>query len=453
MELHERLNTARAEGHLPTERDPFAELKSRVHFTVIGDLGPQLYNVNVDPEDLRERVLADVRDQLAQETGVSRDDRARIALEITDDILGHGPLERLLADDSVTEIMVNGPHDIWVERQGRLQETSVQFNDEWHLRRIINKMVAQVGRRIDETSPMVDARLPDGSRVNAVIPPLSLTGPLVTIRKFSRRRLTLDDMVKLGTLSQETVEFLDRCIRAQLNMLISGGTGSGKTTLLNALSTAIPDEERIVTIEDAAELRLNQRHVLRLESRPKDLAGENEIPIRQLVRNSLRMRPDRIIVGEVRGAEALDMLQAMNTGHDGSLSTIHSNTPRDALSRIETMVLMAGYDLPVRAIRQQVSSALDAIVHLERLEDGSRRVTSITEVQRMESDVITMQELFKFEIKEITADGTIIGGLNSTGLRPASLGKFEKRGIAMPLGLTQVQDSRSNPLNATLRSS
>src|SRR5215469_3347552 len=248
MELHQRLTTARTAGSA-TERDPFAELKNRIHFAVIGDLGPQLYNVSMDPDDLRDRVLADVRDQLAQETGISRDDRQRIALEITDDILGHGPLERLLADESVTEIMVNGPHEIWIERGGRLSPSDVQFNDEWHLRRIINKMVAQVGRRIDESSPMVDARLPDGSRVNAVIPPLSLSGPLITIRKFSRRRLTLDDMIKLGTLSQETVEFLQRCIQAQLNMLISGGTGSGKTTLLNALSTAIPNEERIVTIE------------------------------------------------------------------------------------------------------------------------------------------------------------------------------------------------------------
>ena len=336
--------------------------------------------------------------------------------------------------------MVNGPHEIWIERGGRLYPSDVQFNDEWHLRRIINKMVAQVGRRIDETSPMVDARLPDGSRVNAVIPPLSLGGPLITIRKFSRSRLTLDDMIKLGTLNQETVEFLQRCIRAQLNLLISGGTGSGKTTLLNALSTAIPNEERIVTIEDAAELRLNQTHVLRLESRPRDLGGENEVPIRDLVRNSLRMRPDRIIVGEVRGAEALDMLQAMNTGHDGSLSTIHANSPRDALARVETMVLMAGYDLPVHAIREQTSSALDGIIHLERLEDGSRRVTSITEVQRMESDVITLQELFKFRIDEVTRDGTIVGGLHPTGLRPTFLQKFEKRGIALPLGLFQANE-------------
>ncbi len=437
MDLRERLNTSKL---VAPDQDPFAEVKSRVHFTVIGDLGPQIYNVNMDPDDLRERVLADVRDQLAQETGISRDDRARIALEIADDILGHGPLERLLADDSVTEIMVNGPHEIWIERGGRLYPSDVQFNDEWHLRRIINKMVAQVGRRIDETSPMVDARLPDGSRVNAVIPPLSLGGPLITIRKFSRSRLTLDDMIKLGTLNQEAVEFLQRCIRAQLNVLISGGTGSGKTTLLNALSTAIPNEERIVTIEDAAELRLNQTHVLRLESRPRDLGGENEVPIRDLVRNSLRMRPDRIIVGEVRGAEALDMLQSMNTGHDGSLSTIHANSPRDALARVETMVLMAGYDLPVQAIREQTSSALDCIIHLERLEDGSRRVTSITEVQRMESEVITLQELFKFRIDEVTRDGAMIGGLHPTGLRPTFLQKFEKRGVALPLGLFQANE-------------
>jgi pilus assembly protein CpaF len=330
--------------------------------------------------------------------------------------------------------MVNGPFDVWVERQGRLYETTVRFNDESHLRRIINKIVAQVGRRIDESSPLVDARLPDGSRVNAIIPPLSLSGPIVTIRKFSKKRLDLGDMIKLTTLSTETVEFLERCIVAELNMLISGGTGSGKTTLLNALSTAIPDSNRIVTIEDAAELRLNQRHVLRLEARPKNIEGEGEIPIRELVRNSLRMRPDRIIVGEVRGPEALDMLQAMNTGHEGSLSTVHANSPRDALSRIETMVLMAGYELPVRAIRHQVSSALDMIVHLERLEDGSRRVTSVTEVQRMESDVITLQELYKFKVERVSEE-RVIGELQSTGLRPAFVHKFEKRGISLPTGL------------------
>src|SRR5213078_2887760 len=424
----------------PGRDDPFAELKNRVHMAVIGDLGPQLFNVSMDPLALRDRVLVDIRRHLSDEQGISRDDRERLASAIADDALGHGPLERLLADDSISEIMVNGPYDIWIERHGRLFDTNVRFDDESHMRRIINKIVAEVGRRVDESSPMVDARLPDGSRVNIIIPPLSLSGPLITIRKFSKKRLTLDEMIKIGTLSSEAVDYLQRCVHAELNILISGGTGSGKTTLLNALSTAIPDSERIVTIEDAAELKLNQRHVLRLESRPKNIEGQGEIPIRDLVRNSLRMRPDRIIVGEVRGAEALDMLQAMNTGHDGSLSTIHANSPRDALARVETMVLMAGYDLPVRAIREQVSSALDGIVHLERLEDGSRRVTSITEVQGMESDVVTLQELFKFQVDEVTRDGAIVGALRPTGLRPTFIDKFEKRGISLPLGLFQAQE-------------
>jgi len=420
MELHERLSTAppvtATLGH-----DPFSDLKNDIHMAVIGDLGPQLFNVEMDPNGLRERVTTDIRTRLAAETRLSRDDRERLTSE--------------LADDSITEIMVNGPFDVWVERQGRLFETTVRFTDESHLRRIINKMVAQIGRRIDESSPMVDARLPDGSRVNAVIPPLSLSGPLVTIRKFSKRRLDLNDLVRLGTLNTETIEFLQRCILSELNILISGGTGSGKTTLLNALSTSIPDSDRIVTIEDAAELRLNQRHVLRLEARPKNIEGEGEIPIRELVRNSLRMRPDRIIVGEVRGSEALDMLQAMNTGHDGSLCTVHANTPRDALSRIETMVLMAGYDLPVKAIRQQVASALDMIVHLERLEDGSRRVTAITEVQRMESDVITLQDIFEFKVSQVTSERVVIGNLNPTGLRPTFMYKFEKHGVTLPISL------------------
>ena len=434
MELHERLSTARpvvpAGG-----RDPFSEVKNRIHFAVIGDLGPQLFASTIDPFALRDRVTAEIQTRLADEAGISRDDRERLTSEISDDILGHGPLERLLADDSVSEIMVNGPSEIWVERQGRLYETTVRFNDDSHLRRIINKMVAQVGRRIDESSPMVDARLPDGSRVNAVIPPLSLSGPLVTIRKFSNKRLDLTELIRLGTLSSETVDFLQRCILAELNILISGGTGTGKTTLLNALSQAISDAERIVTIEDAAELQLKQNHVLRLEARPKNIEGSGEITIRQLVRNSLRMRPDRIIVGEVRGAEALDMLQAMNTGHDGSLTTVHANAPCDVLARIEMMVLMAGYYLPVRAIRQQVASALDLIIHLERLEDGTRRVTAITEVQRMESDVITLQDIFEFKVERVTPERVVIGDLGATGLRPTFLHKFEKHGISLPVDL------------------
>jgi pilus assembly protein CpaF len=437
MELHERLSTSRhrvaGDG-----RDPFSDLKNRIHLALIGDLGPQLFSMGADAGVIRTRVEDEIKDHLERESGLSREDRERLLAEIADDVLGYGPLERLLGDDSVSETMVNGPHDIWVERQGRLYETTLTFTDDSHLRRIINKMVAQVGRRIDESSPMVDARLPDGSRVNAIIAPLSLSGPLLTIRKFAQKRLDLDELVRIGSLTRETVDFLRHCVEAELNVLISGGTGSGKTTLLNALSGAVPNSNRIVTIEDAAELQLAQQHVLRLEARPKNIEGEGEIAIRDLVRNSLRMRPDRIIVGEVRGAEALDMLQAMNTGHEGSLCTVHANSPRDALSRIETMVLMAGFELPLRAIRQQVASALDLIVHLERLEDGSRRVTSITEVQRMESDVITLQEVYCFKIEQVLPDRTVIGSLQPTGLRPGFVYKFEKHGLELPQSLFDI---------------
>jgi pilus assembly protein CpaF len=363
----------------------------------------------------------------------------RIVKELADDILGHGPLERLLDDDTVSEIMVNGAHDVWVERDGRLHRTPVRFTDESHLRRIISKMVAQVGRRIDEASPMVDARLPDGSRINATIPPLSLSGALLTIRKFSKQRLDMDALIKRGTLTAETRDLLERCVLARLNILISGGTGSGKTTMLNALSAAIPDDERIMTIEDAAELQLVQRHVLRLESRPKNIEGEGEITIRDLVRNSLRMRPDRIVVGEVRGAEALDMLQAMNTGHDGSLSTVHANTPRDALARLETMVLMTGYDLPLRAIREQIAAALDLVIQVERMNDGGRRIVAITEVQRMESEVITLQDLYSFRIDAVTDNRHtrhVVGSLVGSGLRPTFVEKFERRGVELPAGFT-----------------
>jgi pilus assembly protein CpaF len=436
VDLHERLAPTRPASTVQAETtDPFAELKNSIHVLVISDLGVQLFNVDIDPATLRARVIADIRRHLAQETGLSRPERDQITSDLADDILGHGPLERLLADDSVSEIMVNGPFDVWIEREGKLSPTNIKFQDDSHLRRILNKIVAQVGRRVDESSAMVDARLPDGSRINAIIPPLSLSGPLVTIRKFSRNRLGFQDMIRLGTLTAEANEFLQRCVEARLNILVSGGTGSGKTTMLNVLSSAIPDSDRIVTIEDSAELRLDQRHTLRLESRPPNIEGEGEVAIRDLVRNSLRMRPDRIIVGEVRGAEALDMLQAMNTGHEGSLSTVHANSARDALARIETMVMMAGFDLPLRAVRQQISSALDLVVHIERMTDGGRRVTSIAEVQRMEVDVITMQELFAYKIEQITDERVIVGGLHPTGLRPTFLGKFEKRGVALSAGL------------------
>jgi pilus assembly protein CpaF len=437
MELHERLSSnlgASVEASGANGRDPFAEIKNRIHLALVSELGPRLFDV-ADAGSVRARVETEIRDQLAQESGLSRDDRLRLAGEIADDIFGYGPLERLLGDPSISEVMVNGAGEIWIERNGRLSQTSLRFADESHLRRIITKMVGQIGRRIDESSPMVDARLPDGSRVNAIIPPLSLSGALLTIRKFARNRFDLGELIQIGTVSAPAADFLRRCIEADLNMLVSGGTGTGKTTMLNALSAAIPDRDRIVTIEDAAELQLAQRHVLRLEARPKNIEGEGEITIRDLVRNALRMRPDRIIVGEVRGAEALDMLQAMNTGHEGSLSTIHANSPRDALSRLETMVLMAGYDLPLRAIRQHVSSALDLIVQIDRLDDGSRRLTGISEVQRMEGEMITLQNLFEFKIDRIDADRKIVGRLEPTGLRPSFLGKFEQHGIELPLDL------------------
>jgi pilus assembly protein CpaF len=434
MELHERISHNGGE-----EPDlfavPFSEIKNRIHLELIEELGRRLFNADIDQRALRERVQSEVAERLALEPGISRDDRERLVTELTDDVLGHGPLERLLGDETVTEIMVNGPYDIWVERAGRLHKTPVRFTDEHHLRRIISKMVAQVGRRIDESSPMVDARLPDGSRINATVPPLSLSGSLLTIRKFSTKRMGVDALIEKESLTHETADFLQRCVEARINILISGGTGSGKTTMLNALSASLPDNERIITIEDAAELQLAQRHVLRLESRPKNIEGEGEISIRDLVRNSLRMRPDRIVVGEVRGPEALDMLQAMNTGHDGSLSTLHANSPRDALARLETMVLMTGYDLPVRAIREQIVAAIDLLIHIERMHDGTRRVVAITEVQRMESDVVTLQDLWTFELDGVARTRHVVGALKHTGLRPTFLDKFDRRGVGLPPGL------------------
>jgi pilus assembly protein CpaF len=452
MELHDRIAATAPLAARQNVPDALAEVKDRIHGALIAELGPQLFNSDVDPHAMRALVRREIGERLSQERGISVVDRDLMIDEITNDTLGHGPLERLLADESVTEIMVNGPSDVWIERRGRLYETTVKFSDDAHLRRIINRIVSEIGRRVDESSPMVDARLPDGSRVNAIIPPLSLSGPLVTIRKFMKERLDLDDLLRLGTLTAEAVEFLDASLRAELNILISGGTGSGKTTLLNAMSTRIPDDERIVTIEDAAELRLNQRHVLRLESRPPNIEGEGQVAIRDLVRNSLRMRPDRIIVGEVRGAEALDMLQAMNTGHDGSLCTVHANTSRDALARVETMVLMSGYDLPVHAIRQQVASALDLIVHIERTPDGSRKVTQITEVQRMEGDVITMQDLFSYEVDGMAGVRGVVGGLRPTGLRPTFLAKLARKGVPLPAALkSQDQSSLVAPIATAAR--
>src|SRR5919198_1545267 len=374
--------------------DPYAELKTRVHHACIAKLGPELFAAETTG-DLSERVLRVVTEQLALDrTPLTRDERRQLVREITDDILGYGPLEPFLRDDSITEIMVNGADSIYIERAGKIELTKTAFVDDAHLLRIIDKIVSQVGRRVDEASPMVDARLPDGSRVNAIIPPLSLRGPTLTIRKFSRDPYTMDDLISFGTLSSKAAHFLAACVRGKLNILISGGTGSGKTTTLNAMSAFVPNDERIVTIEDAAELQLQQEHVITLEARPPNIEGQGEVRIRELVRNALRMRPDRIIVGEVRGPETLDMLQAMNTGHEGSLTTIHANSPRDALSRLETLVMTAGVELPHRAIREQIASAFDLLVQISRLVDGSRRVTHITEVLRMESDVITLQDIF-----------------------------------------------------------
>src|SRR5436305_2963753 len=391
--LAERLQVDR--GALPTRaRDPHAELKTKIHRTCILRLGAAFVNLEGSRE-LGERVRAIVREQLtAEEAPLSPSERSQLEQQIADDILGYGPLEPFLNDPSVTEIMVNAYDQVFIERAGMLEESDGSFLDDAHLLRIIDRIVSQVGRRIDESSPMVDARLPDGSRVNAIIPPLALRGPSLTIRKFAREALSLADLSGLGTITEQSAQFIAECGRGKLNILISGGTGLGKPTLLNAVSASIPEGERIVTVEDAAELRLQQRHVVSLESRPPNVEGEGEVRIRDLVRNALRMRPDRIIVGEVRGGEALDMLQAMNTGHDGSLTTVHANSARDALHRLEMLVLMAGVELPVKAIREQVAGGFDLLVHISRLVDGSRRIVQITEIAGMEGDVITLQDVF-----------------------------------------------------------
>ena len=412
-------------------RDPHAELKTKIHRACIARLGAAFLNFD-GSEDLTARVRALVTEQLAAEdTPFSPSERARLERQIADDILGYGPLEPFLHDPSVTEIMVNGYDQLYIERAGKIEETEAAFLDDAHLLRIIDRIVSQVGRRIDEASPMVDARLPDGSRVNAIIPPLALRGPSLTIRKFSANALSLDDLIGLGTLTRDAADFLAQCVRGKLNILISGGTGTGKTTLLNAVSAYVPPAERVVTVEDAAELRLLQRHVVSLESRPPNIEGEGEVRIRDLVRNALRMRPDRIIVGEVRGAETLDMLQAMNTGHDGSLTTVHANSARDALHRLEMLVLMAGVELPVKAVREQIAGGFDLLVHISRLVDGSRRITQITEIAGMEGDVVTLQDLFVARAPEMTGTwgAPLLEPLESTHLRPGFLQKLKANGV------------------------
>ncbi len=421
---------AQAPGVNSARENSFYELKRKVQAALIAELDPKM---DLSQTQQVRRTIEELFGRILDQQGVvlNRQDRVKLFEAVAAEILGFGPIEPLLNDDSISEVMVNGPHQVWVEQHGRLYRTDIRFRDDEHVMRVIDRIISPLGRRCDESQPYVDARLPDGSRVNAVIPPISLVGPVITIRKFSKKPLEPDDLVRFGSVTAPMLEFLHACVAVRLNIIVSGGTGSGKTTLLNVLSRYIPADERIVTIEDAAELQLKQDHVISLESRPANIEGKGRIAIRDLVANSLRMRPDRIIVGECRSGEALDMLQAMNTGHDGSMTSLHSNSPRDTLSRLETMCLMAGMDLPLRAIREQVASALHLVVHQERLKDGSRKITSITEVMRMEGDVISMQDLFVYEQMGIE-NGKVVGRLRPTGIRPSFTEKFEMAGIHLP---------------------
>ena len=422
-----RTNPARPATGRPDSNERARTIRDRVQRRLLSELSPSVLTDNV--AEVRRALERIFNETMAEEDiPLSRTERSELFDQIVSAILGFGPLELLLRDESVTEVLVNGPNQVYVERNGKLEESEIRFRDVDDLIRIIDRIVAPLGRRVDESSPMVDARLPDGSRVNVIIPPLSLVGPCISIRKFARAAYGADDLIRLGTLTRDMSDFLRACVQARLNIVVSGGTSSGKTTFLNILSANIPDNERILTIEDAAELRLQQRHVIRLEARPPNVEGRGEVKIRQLVINALRMRPDRIVVGEVRGGEALDMLQAMNTGHDGSLTTAHSNSTRDTLHRVETMVLMAGMDLPLRAIREQIAAAFDLIVHLERLNDGGRKVVTISEVQGMEGDVIVMQDLFRY-VQTGIRDGRVQGYFTGMGIRPKFMDKIESWGI------------------------
>ncbi len=395
----------------------------------------QMEEEDIQEEEIREKISIIVEEvKRDQDIVLSRSEREDIISMMTDEILGYGPITPLIRNQEITEVMVNGPNQVYVEKEGRIERTNITFRDENHVMHIIERIVTPLGRRIDESSPMVDARLPDGSRVNAIIHPLALDGPNLTIRKFAEDPYTIDDLINFGTLTPQMALFLRACVQARINILISGGTGSGKTTTLNVLSSFIPSDERIVTIEDDAELQLHQDHIVRLESRPPNIEGEGEVTIRDLVRNTLRMRPDRIIVGEVRSGEALDMLQAMNTGHDGSLTTGHANSPRDMLARLETMVLMAGMEIPVKAIREQISSALDLMVYQARFKDGSRKITNITEIQGMEGDVITMQEIFSYKQRGKDERGRVLGEFIYSGVKPKILDKLEDYGVQLPDG-------------------
>ena len=424
MSLADRLAKAQ-------QRDRISDVRARVQERLVESLGPRLYDATMSDTELEGLVHQRLRELLDEEEGpLSAQEKLLIVRQIGDSVLGLGPLEPFVRDPEVTEIMVNNWDTIYVERAGRLYWTGTKFHDDQQLRRTIDKIVGKVGRRVDESSPYVDARLPDGSRVNAVIPPLAIDGPALTIRKFAADPYQADDLIEFGTMTSPVAKFLEACVRGRINIMVAGGTGAGKTTTLNVISSFIPDDERILTIEDAAELKLQQPHVVRLESRPPNIEGKGQVSIRDLVRNSLRMRPDRIVIGEVRGAEALDMLQAMNTGHDGSISTIHCNSPRDALSRLETITMMAGMELSNKAIREQIASALQLIVYQQRLKDGTRRLTHVTEVAGMEGEVITLQDIFLFDFSAgLDEEGRFRGRLKSTGLRPKFLDKLAERGV------------------------
>ena len=422
------------------QHDTYLDLKTRVQNRLLSELDPSMdiskvNEVRTTIQDLFEQVLAE------ENIVLSRPERHRLYEQIAAEILGFGPLQPLLDDETITEVMVNGAKNIYVERNGKIIRVPLSFESDDHVMRIIDRIVAPLGRRIDESSPYVDARLPDGSRVNAVIPPISLVGPVLTIRKFFKTPITIEQLIQFGSVTPEALQFMKSCVESRINVVISGGTGSGKTTLLNILSQFIPNDERIVTIENAAELQLRQEHVVTLESRPPNIEGRGEVTIRQLVVNALRMRPDRIIVGEIRDEAALDMLQAMNTGHDGSMTTCHSNGPRDTLSRIETMTMMAGMELPVRAIREQVASAIDVVIHQERMRDGTRKIVNITEVSGMEGDVITMTDIFLYE-QSGYEEGKVIGRLRPTGLRPKFIDKIEASGIHLPASIFGIGERR-----------
>lgn len=433
----EKARAPRGPETVATEPQLLGRFREEARVELYERLGARLSDPSLSEDAIRalaQRELAQIVQRA--DLPLNAAERRSVVSTLSDDVLGYGPLQQYLDDDSVTEIMVNGPQNVYVEREGRLQRVPAHFSSEDHLRRIIERIVGRIGRRIDESSPLVDARLEDGSRVNAVIPPLAFSGSTLTIRKFGKNPLTVDKLVSRHTLTPPMVMLLRATVLGKLNVLVSGGTGTGKTTLLNVLSSFIPADERIVTIEDAVELQLQQEHVVRLESRPRNIEGSGEVTIRDLVRNSLRMRPDRIIVGEVRGGESLDMLQAMNTGHEGSLSTLHANTPRDAISRLETMVLMGGLDLPLRAIREQIASAVDVIVQLTRLRDGTRRVTSVTEVQGMEGQIITLQDIYAFDYAAgVDASGRFLGATVPTGIRPQFTERLQDLGIELPQGL------------------